>query len=272
MLEALPWSSFANDKVRFWVHYGLCIFAFVLAAITLIAQCAKPASYGRHDKSAGTSCGPMVHQRIAHTLSDALPGVVLVTLVFFLYGTQRGYTNITFLSLWLCHYIHRGLIHPWVMRYSNPKTPLGIPLGGLFPNLLYGFLNADWLGATKYVGHYYKDPRFILGVVFFVTGFCVNRFSDLRLRQLRSGTDDSNSRNYVIPRGFLFELISCPNYFGEMLEWFGWALGTWSLAGLVWFLFGCGTFIPRARHNHLWYIDNFPDYPQERKALIPFIY
>ena len=42
-----------------------------------------------------------------------------------------------------------------------------------------------------------------------------------------------------------------------MLEWFGWALETWSLAGLFWFLFSSATFVPRARHNHQWYKNNF---------------
>ena len=269
MLEALPWSAYKGDRTRFWVHYALCIVGFLLAVITLAVQWAKPATYGRHAKASDQHCGPMVHQRIAHTLSDAAPGVLVFLLVFFFYGNQRGYANITFTSLWLCHYIHRGLIHPWIMRYSDPKTPLGIPLGGLFPNLLYSFLNADWLGHAKYVEDYYKDPRFIIGILFFITGFCINRYSDFKLRQLRSRSSGSG---YTIPRGCLFEYISCPNYFGEMLEWLGWALSTWSAAGLVWCLFGCGTFIPRARHNHQWNLEYFPDYPQQRKALIPLLY
>ncbi|EDO43991.1 predicted protein [Nematostella vectensis] len=127
------------------------------------------------------------------------------------------------------------------MKYSSPKTP---------------------------VGDYYMDPRFILGAALFLLGFCINRYADIKLRMLRP----DESSGYAVPKGGPFELVSCPNYFGEMLEWFGWALCTWSAAGLVWFLFGCGTFIPRAMHNHKWYKDRFPDYPQKRRALIPFLY
>ncbi|HDZ16835.1 MAG TPA: hypothetical protein ENH75_01000 [archaeon] len=29
---------------------------------------------------------------------------------------------------------------------------------------------------------------------------------------------------------------------------------------------------PRARSNHLWYDETFPDYPKSRKALILFIF
>ena len=267
MLSALPWTTFGDDKTHFWVHYGLCAFGFLLAVITFIVQATKPAPYGRHQKS-DQSFGPMVHQRLAHTISDAIPGVLLFSLVFFLYGTHTEYTNITFYCLWLCHYVHRGIIHPWIMKYSSPKTPLGIPLGGLFPNLLYSFLNADWIGAASYDSDYYKDPRFIVGVVMFITGYIINRYADLSLRKLRA----NSSSGYSIPNGYLFHKISCPNYFGEMLEWFGWALGTWSVAGTVWFLFSSATLVPRSRHNHRWYKEQFPDYPANRKALIPFLF
>ncbi|HSA16026.1 MAG TPA: hypothetical protein P5346_14880 [Spirochaetota bacterium] len=38
---------------------------------------------------------------------------------------------------------------------------------------------------------------------------------------------------------------------------------------VLWTIFNLA---PRARSNHKWYRDNFPDYPKERKALVPFIY
>ena len=59
---------------------------------------------------------------------------------------------------------------------------------------------------------------------------------------------------YYIPYGGLFELITCPNYFGELVEWLGWSLATWSLAGLVFTLFAAATFIPRSWHNHNWWV------------------
>ena len=74
---------------------------------------------------------------------------------------------------------------------------------------------------------------------------------------------------YHIPKGFLFNRVSNPNYLGEFIEWLGWAIMTWSWAGLVFFLWTVCNLFPRAISNHKWYKSKFEDYPQERKAIIP---
>jgi steroid 5-alpha reductase family enzyme len=64
----------------------------------------------------------------------------------------------------------------------------------------------------------YSDPRFIVGILIYVIGYVINKHADLKLRSLRK----TGNSEYSIPSGGLFECISCPNYFGEMLEWLGW--------------------------------------------------
>jgi len=66
--------------------------------------------------------------------------------------------------------------------------------------------------------------------------------------------------------------VASPNYFGEIVEWTGWALATWSLPGLAFALFTMANLVPRAHANRVWYIDTFPDYPRQRKRVIPFVY
>ena len=56
-----------------------------------------------------------------------------------------------------------------------------------------------------------------------------------------------------MPHGGLFAYVSCANYLGELVQWGGWALATWSYAGLLWWLFALSTFVPRARDTHAWY-------------------
>ena len=65
--------------------------------------------------------------------------------------------------------------------------------------------------------------------------------------------------------------MSCPNYLGEIIEWVGWAVATWSLAGLSFAVWTAANLIPRAWQHHRWYRAEFPDYPKERKAVIPFL-
>ena len=81
----------------------------------------------------------------------------------------------------------------------------------------------------------------------------------------------SLGEGYQIPRGWLYRYISCPNYFGEIVEWIGWAVATWSLAGASFAAFTIANLAPRAVANHRWYHDKFDDYPPERKALVPFV-
>lgn len=268
--EPIPYTFYEPGTTYFWVHFGLIILGFIVAFATLIGQWINPAPYGKHERN-DVNWGPMIPQRIGHMLSDAVPGVLMFSLVFFLYSpkeSEKGPINYVFFCLFLIHTVHRGIIHPLMMRYKNPKVALGITIGGGVPNVLYHWLNANHIGVAGYHSTYYYDPRFILGLLFFVLGFIINRWADWKLRSLRH---IKGSKGYYIPYGGLYELISCPNYFGELVQWIGWTLATWSLAGFVWTCFSAATFFTRSRHNHQWYKDQFQDYPPNRRALIPFI-
>ena len=88
------------------------------------------------------------------------------------------------------------------------------------------------------------------------------------LIRLRAPGEDG----YRIPRGGLYGLVSCPNYLGEIVQWGGWALLVWNPGGLAFFVWTVANLAPRALSNHRWYRKNLPDYPENRRALIPFLY
>ena len=94
----------------------------------------------------------------------------------------------------------------------------------------------------------------------------INLSSDTILINLR----DNNNDNYKIPYGGFFKYVSCPNYFGEILEWLGFAILTWSLSGLAFMLWTCFNLIPRAIRHHNWYNENFEKYPKNRKAVLTY--
>jgi 3-oxo-5-alpha-steroid 4-dehydrogenase 1 len=121
---------------------------------------------------------------------------------------------------------------------------------------------------AHYPAGWLADPRFLVGVALFFAGFVINQQSDEILRTLRA----PGERGYKIPRGGLYRFVSAPNYFGELVEWIGFALAAWSPAALVFVVWTAANLAPRAWANHRWYRRTFPDYPPERRALVPFLF
>jgi steroid 5-alpha reductase family enzyme len=133
-----------------------------------------------------------------------------------------------------------------------------------------------------YHQQYLTNPTFYVGLFLFLYGFDMNNRADSKLRNLRKTKmkcDDDNGElfskeNYQIPYGGLFAFVSCPNYLGEIIEWFGFTMACgFTKCSLAFFLFTCANLIPRALAHHQWYISNFPEtYPHlHRKAILPFI-
>jgi protein-S-isoprenylcysteine O-methyltransferase Ste14 len=77
---------------------------------------------------------------------------------------------------------------------------------------------------------------------------------------------------YAIPRGGLYELVTCPNYLGEIVIWCGWALASWSWAGVAFAVYTLANLAPRARSHQAWYRATFPDFPKARRAMIPWLF
>lgn len=147
--------------------------------------------------------------------------------------------------------------------------PLIIALMAVFFNVMNGFFNGYYLGNLYPMAGEYSltDPTFISGLILFVFGMQVNLKSDNILFKLRKNSNNG----YQVPRGGMFKWISCPNYFGEIVEWLGFALMVYSLPAFSFFIWTCANLIPRALDSHQWYKDHFEDYPNKRKAIIPFI-
>ena len=147
--------------------------------------------------------------------------------------------------------------------------PLIIVVFAIFFNLVNGSMNGYFFGsiAGEYGSEWLYDLRFIGGSILFISGVCINIRSDNILLSIRK----KSSNGYAIPEGGFFRLVSCPNFFGEILEWTGFALMTWSPAALAFAIWTVVNLIPRALDHHKWYCERFDDYPPERKAVIPYI-
>ncbi len=237
-----------------WALLGLFVFVILLYVT---------APYGRHCRR---DWGPVIPNRLAWFLME-FPCLVIFVL-FFLNGTDpvQPVTWI-FFALFVFHYTNRSVVYPWRTRTSGKQMPLVIALMAVVFNLVNGFLNGYYFSSFSriYTWEWLVDIRFILGTILFVSGAFLNWWSDQLLLNLRKG----GRKGYFIPEGGAFRWISCPNFLGEILEWTGFAIMTWSPAALVFALWTLFNLAPRALDHHKWYKTTFPDYPANRKAILP---
>lgn len=241
-------------------------FIYVWIAIAIILfpiQLFISAPYGRHTK---TSWGPMLSNKLGWILMEGW-ALVAFWSVYAVYFNTNIY-SLFFAMLYTFHYINRSFIFPLRTNTAGKQMPLIIALSAM----VFNSVNASCIGyylsnVTIYPEQYFLQWNFIVGFILFVCGFYGNYRSDGILIHLRK----PGETGYKIPQGFLFKYISCPNHFCEMVEWLGFMLIVWNLAGVSFFVWTVSNLLPRALHHHKWYLQHFSDYPKERKAVFPFI-
>ena len=248
------------------VYNGLLVAWFALGVAVFVALFFVVAPYGRHTRR---GWGYAVGNRLGWVFMEA-PAPLAFAACFFIGGSPVTAPMVSFLVLWEAHYLHRAFIYPLGLRGAARRMPLSVVGFGFLFNVMNGYLNGRYIFAFSggYPADWVKDPRFVAGVALFIVGFAVNRRADQILRGLRRPGESG----YKVSNRWLYRWISCPNYLGEIVIWAGWATATWSLAGLAFAFWAAANLVPRARSNHAWYRRSFPDYPPQRKALLPGIW
>ena len=242
-----------------WLYAGMTLVTFVsLFFIT--------APYGRHTRD---GWGPTMRAAHAWFIME-LVALITVPALAIASGVALTPAMIALLGLWVFHYGHRTLIYPWRRRTSTKRLPILIPAMAIAYNALNGYANGwnFFVNAELYQMSWLLDPRFILGTIIFACGAWINITSDNVMLKLQRRTNEE----YEIPHEGLHRHVAAPNYLGEIMEWAGWAIATWSTAGLLFALYTIANLAPRARSNLIWYRETFPDYPKDRKALIPHVW
>jgi 3-oxo-5-alpha-steroid 4-dehydrogenase 1 len=245
------------------IYKSALILIFTFAVVVFILLFFISAPYGKFSRK---GWGLVMKSKWAWMIME-FPSPALIV-VFFIISEQKNLPQVIFLCLWLGHYIHRTFIYPFSQSGKEKAYPVILALMAVAFNCLNGFVNGYGVfKINSYDISYMLTWKFIAGILLFITGFVINKISDEKLRNLRK----QSPIEYIIPDGWLFEYISSPHYFGEIVEWGGWALMTWSLPGLSFFVFTFANLFPRAISSHNWYKATFPDYPADRKAVIPFL-
>lgn len=242
----------------------VCYIWLTLAVIVLLILIFVKAPYGRH-KTKGW--GVEISAKKGWIIMESIPAVLLTVMLFL--GHNRDLIVLFFWAIWTAHYVNRAWAWPNRAKLDRKLMPLSVVILAVIFNTVNCLINGIWLFDLSggYELSWITDPRFIFGGVIFFFGMIINIKSDDILFSLR----DDGSTGYKIPRGGLFEKVSSPNYLGEIIEWIGFAIATWSLAGFTFAIWTFCNLAPRAFAHHRWYKEEFSDYPEDRKALIPFV-
>jgi 3-oxo-5-alpha-steroid 4-dehydrogenase 1 len=261
--EPFHWRILNN----FWQDAGMptpLLIQFLLCPVVFVSLLRVTAPYGRHHQA---GWGPRLPNRMAWLIME-LPALLVISAMVLSANAGTAAQAAVPLAFWLFHYAYRTFLFPALMRSSENTFPALLVLFAVAFNVLNGYNNGLALIGNANRGEPLLSWHFGLGAALFAAGFVAHAHSDRIIRNLR----EPGATGYAIPRGGLFRWVSSPNYLGEIIQWCGWAIMTWSLAGLAFALFTFCNLAPRAMSNHRWYRERFDDYPPERRSLVPGVF
>ena len=237
------------------ITYIWILIALIVFPINLMYK----APYGKHSTK---KWGKSIDNKTGWILME-LPALLTCPLIYFAIVEEINLT-ILFIILWITHYFNRTIIYPLRIKTKGKKIPIAIVASAFFFNMVNGVFNGYFLTLVQFesISHMYL----ILGLIIFIIGFYINVSSDNILIKLRT-----KQKGYVIPKGKLFNYVSCPNFFGEIIEWLGFAIMTLNPGSLSFLIWTICNLIPRSKAHHKWYQESFKNYPKKRKAVIPYL-
>ncbi|MBO5848779.1 MAG: DUF1295 domain-containing protein [Bacteroidales bacterium] len=241
----------------------------IIAVIVFIALYFVTAGYGVFYNK---KWGPTVPNKLGWIMMESPVFVVMILLCVF---SERS-SNIVcliFLILFEIHYFQRSFVFPFLIR-GKSKMPLSVIVMGVVFNVLNAIMQGGWIfyvsPENMYELSWLLSPQFIIGTLIFFAGMLINIHSDYVIRNLRKPGD---TRHYLPKKG-IFKYVTSANYFGEFVEWLGFAILTWSLSGAVFAVWTFANLTPRAAKIYDNYKREFGDELDTKKVkrIIPFIY
>ena len=250
-----------NLENFYLLNYAWIALAVIIFLTLVILKVRAP--YGRHTND---KWGKMISNHWGWFWME-LPAFLLFPILTFIGPREKDWLTWLVVGLWTLHYFNRTIIFPFRLRTRGKKMPLTIVFSALFFKGMNGFLNGYYLGYLAPEDVPGITVNVVVGLAVFFLGMYINQGTDSRLIALRK-----KQEGYQIPKGWLFKYISCPNHFGEIVEWAGFAIVAWSIPAVTFAVWTLCNLVPRALNHHEWYQENFEDYPKDRKAVLPKIW
>ena len=249
--------------------YLFLIVMAVLAVVVFFSLYRVDAGYG---KFYGPQWGPSLSNRLGWVLMEA-PVFVAMLLLWWFSDRKSDPVRLVFLLLFELHYFHRSFIFPLQIR-GRSRMPVSIVLMGVLFNTLNAAMQGGWIfyfsEPDAYPVSWLTSLPFLVGVILFAGGMAVNIHSDSVIRHLRKPGDTA----HYLPKAGMFHYVTSANYFGEFIEWVGFAVLTWSWSGAVFALWTFANLAPRAARIYELYKQEFPDEldTNRTRRILPFIY
>ena len=237
------------------ITYLWIIIALIIFPINLIYK----APYGKHSTK---KWGKTIDNKTGWILME-FPALITCPLIYYIVVEEMS-LSIGFIFIWITHYFNRTIIYPLKIKTKGKKIPIAIVASAFFFNVINGILNGYFIATIPFES--ISFTCILIGFIIFIIGLYINISSDNTLIKLRT-----NQKGYVIPKGGLFNYVSCPNFFGEIIEWLGFAIMTLNLGSISFLIWTICNLIPRSKAHHNWYKENFEKYPSKRKAVIPYL-
>lgn len=241
----------------------------VLAVIVFIALHRIDAGYGMMNQH---KWGASINNRLGWFVME-LPAFACMAVLWALSPRGGNPAPCVMGALFELHYFQRTFIFPFLIRGKN-RMPIAIIAMGMVFNAVNAYMIGGWIfylaPADLYTPHWLLSPLFFLGTAIFFIGMAINLHSDHVIRSLRSPGD---SKHYIPQKG-MYRYVASANYFGETVEWIGFAILSWSLAGVVFVMWTFANLAPRARAIHKKYCNEFGEAYSSlnRRYIIPFLY
>ncbi len=259
------------------IYNWLLIIMSVAGLAVFIALFFVDAGYGiLYDRKWGAP----VSNKLGWFIMEA-PVCIAMTALWVVSDRTFNLIPLLFFILFQTHYIQRAFIFP-LLIVGKSKMPLSIVAMGFTFNLINSIMQGGWIFFLS-PENYYGDglswlckPQFIIGIILFLVGYTINLNSDYLIRKIRREKQNMTKSDlkHFLPEGGMFKYVTSANYFGEIVEWTGFAILTWSLPGVIFAWWTIANLVPRAASTYKKYRADYGPAIQEKKLkrVFPFIY
>lgn len=275
------------------IYVAYCMVMALMAVVVFVALFFVKAGYGMFRTK---QWGWAIDNKIGWVLMEA-PAFMTMLATAVLFNMEKGTADygcgdnqhfllpsIFLAGLFLLHYFQRSFVFPFLMT-GQSQMPVAIMLMGvvfnslnafflswglfLYPLDIRMFVNSDTgLPLLLPFGEWILQPHAIVGILIFFAGMAINMHSDYVIRHLRQPGD---TKHYLPTKG-MYRYVTSGNYFGELVEWIGFAIASMTPAAWIFVMWTAANLMPRAHAIHRRYREEFGEAVGCRKRMIPWIY